>query len=202
MASVWNRMLDVVFPAQCAGCGATGTGLCDACAAGFEPFTQRRGTLLVRALGEYGGALRAAVLALKDGRRDVAQALGKRLATIVGERACVVPVPTTRARRRARGFDGCLEVARALCAATGAGCAPILTQRAGDAQRGRSRDDRLRARGRFGCTRDVTGARLVLLDDVCTTGATLLDCAQALRARGAIVGEAVVAAIATNQHGP
>ncbi|MGH7736292.1 MAG: ComF family protein [Candidatus Tyrphobacter sp.] len=195
---MWTRALEVLFPAQCGACSAIGSGFCERCASEARSFQEMRDDVRVRALGVYEGALRRAVLALKDGRRDVAQALGTRLARIADAHAALVPVPTTAVRRRVRGIDGVVEVARV--AAQSGGCMlHVLRQGAGDAQRGRSRAQRLLARGRFICSQRLDGERLVLVDDVCTTGATLHDCASTLRAAGADVREAVVVAMAPNE---
>ncbi|HUY40170.1 MAG TPA: phosphoribosyltransferase family protein [Candidatus Dormibacteraeota bacterium] len=197
---MWQRTLDVLFPAQCGGCSEIGSGYCDRCAAEAESCSERRGELAVRAFGAYAGSLRRAVLAMKDGRRDVARALGERLAALVSERSILVPVPTTAARRRARGMDGGVELARSAASLGGISLREPLVHAARDAQRGRSRADRLGARGRFACRERFGGERVVLVDDVCTTGATLVDCASALHAAGATVREAVVVALAPN-HG-
>jgi predicted amidophosphoribosyltransferase len=192
----WRDLLDLVFPAQCAGCNALGSGLCGACAPSSPPIGVRLHLLRVTALGTYGGALRDAVLALKDGRRDVAEALGALLAPSIPPGAVLVPVPTTAARRRARGVDGVVLTARVAARIAGSDVAEVLHQRAGDAQRGRSRVERLRARGRFRCDALGEGRRVVLVDDVCTTGSTLEDCAEAVRAAGGRVEGALVVAAA------
>ena len=93
--------------------------------------------LRVRALGIYEETLRDAVLALKDGRRDVAEALGALLSTAVDPGVTLVPIPTTAVRKRTRGIDGVVAMARVAARIAGVEIAEVLRQRAGDAQRGR-----------------------------------------------------------------
>jgi predicted amidophosphoribosyltransferase len=197
-----QSLIELLFPAQCAACRRLGSGLCSSCVPSAPPLVARLPSLQVRALGAYDGALRAAVLALKDGRRDVAQALAGRLAALVATDALVVPVPTSALRRRMRGFDGVVLLARLAAHAAGAQTIETLMLVAGDAQRGRLRRERLAGVGRFRCVSScLAGAHLVLLDDVCTTGSTLEDCALALRSCGASVSEAVTVAL-TQRGGP
>lgn len=194
-------VLDVLFPSLCAGCERNDGPLCGDCLPCGALQRIRIGTLEVAALGTYEGPLRRATLAFKHGRRDVGIALAAALAARLAETPpglTLVPVPTTPARRRERGFDQGVLLARELGRRTRLGVLEVLRQTAGDAQRGRSRCARLGAHGRFRCEspRLTEGARVILVDDVVTTGATLRDCASVLSEAGARVAGALVIAYA------
>ena len=192
-----QAILEFLFPPQCGACDAVGSGFCTSCAGRSVRCARRLPTLDVEALGPYDGALRASILALKSGRRDVARALALYLEAIVPPNAIVVPVPTTAARRRQRGFDGCVLIANCVAACGDAAVLDGLEQVAGDAQRGRKREARIAAHGRFRWrAQAMSGETVVLLDDVSTTGATLEDCAAAIRGAGGCVDRAVVVALA------
>jgi predicted amidophosphoribosyltransferase len=197
----FRPLLDLIFPPQCASCNVLGSGLCSACGPRERTIAIRFPSLRVTAVAPYEGGLRAAVLALKDGRRDVAEALGRLAAPLVAANSILVPVPTTAKRRRVRGLDGVALTARCSAEVSGAQVVAALEQRSGDAQRGRSRVQRLAACGRFGCkVAGIAGRRVTLFDDVCTTGATLRDCAAAIREAGGVVDDAIVIAVANSHH--
>ena len=131
------------------------------------------------------------VQALKfRGELALAPFLGDFLASCIpgGNVDCVIPVPLSSARLRERGYNQALEIARHVARATGARLAPELCARARDtpAQTDLPLAERARnVRGAFHCPRFVAGARVAVLDDVMTTGATLEEIAATLKRAGA-----------------
>jgi ComF family protein len=197
----FESLLDVLFPPVCVACDAVGSALRLRCRPGAQAAERTWvGGLGCFALGPYEGPLRRAVLALKTGRRDVATALGSMLAAAFAPEArsafVVVPVPTTRRRRGVRGFDQATLLATEIRRAGGPAYVVALERRHGPAQHGRSRAERVGAVRRFVTTGASfpRSARVLLLDDVVTTGATLTDAQATLRAIGVEVAGALVVA--------
>jgi ComF family protein len=192
-------------PPLCDRCGdplLSWRGLvCHRCAA-RSPLISRS-----RAIGSYDGTLRAILHAFKyDGCRSLARGLGARLAIaaapVLSTADVVVPVPLHRGRERARGFNQ----ARELAAGLGLPVLDVLRRiRATPSQTGLpapARRDNMR--GAFALRRhlDVAGLRVVLVDDVSTTGATIEACAEVLRAGGASdVSAATAARVASPPSG-
>jgi predicted amidophosphoribosyltransferase len=199
---VLDVLLDLVFPRDCIGCAREGVLLCSECARVGSPDTCRLGGLEVRSCLPYAGTLRAAITEFKHGRRAFAGDLAAILAPFVDASMTLVPVPTTPRRRAERGFDQTVVLARRLQRTCGVRVAEMLGRRGSAAQHGGSRAQRLAATGRF-CVRRKPAAsvgRLVLFDDVRTTGATLVDAAAALDRSGLHVADALTLAWTPKEH--
>jgi predicted amidophosphoribosyltransferase len=217
-----GEVASLLLPVACAGCGEVDVPWCAACARLLaEPpwrceeragrFDRIGGSVPVWAVGECSGALRQAVVAWKDGgRADLgplfAAALRDAAARVAGSLEhrplVVVAVPSSGPSRRRRG--GNLVDALAAGVAQGLRLGG-LDARALDALRRRPGPDqvglgaRARARNLAGRVRvrrlaatDIAGERVILVDDVLTTGASFGACREALEAAGA----SVVAALA------
>lgn len=142
----------------------------------------------------YDGAARALVLRVKTGREELAPLMARMMLATgpLPEGALLVPVPLHRWRLLARGYNQSALLAGALARLTGLPHAPdlLVRTRATPSSRGLGRAEReANVKGAFavpGRARDrVTGATLVLVDDVLTTGATAGAATSALLAAGA-----------------
>ncbi len=175
---------------RCGGCGAHGWSPCPDCVAGLRlpPSLDVVGAKTAEALCSHEGTGRRLVHALKfaDDRR-IARWFGQSLAPTVGEAGpidVVTWMPTTPGRRAARGYDQAERVAVALGRSLSLPVRAVLVRRSG-VQTGFERSLRL-AGPRFDSVRLVRGRRVVVVDDVVTTGGTAIAAVEALRSAGAV----------------
>lgn len=193
--------LTYLFPVPCAGCGTEGRALCVACARHLTPALRTEslaGIGPVTSALRYEGVARSVLLALKEeGRMGLASPLAVPFAAAVAAALPrdVVPVavPSSRAARRRRG----VEPVRLLAGRAGIQLARLFRPAEPRSEQ-KGLDVAARARnldGAFALVRPAVGLRVLLLDDIVTTGATLAAAAEVLRAGGAeVVGAAVLAA--------
>lgn len=182
--------LAVLFPVDCAGCGAADRSVCEACRASLgQPVIHSRtpGGLPVRSAVGYEAIARSLLLALKeDNRTDVAATLRPALAPLLDPALTLVAVPSSRQAYRRRGYDPVrLLFPGATSRALEATRLTSAQKSLGEAERARNRAGSLRATG------SLAGLRLAIADDVMTTGSTLDEAARAIRAAGGEVVEAV-----------
>lgn len=203
------RLLDLVLPPACAGCGQIGSVLCDRCCSAFRPPFRDDDRFVAAdpgiALGDalllgmtafrYEGPLRRSLAALKyAGASRVAAHLAsnslpalRRLVGISGQ-AILVPVPVHAERRRIRGYNQAELIAAGLATGVALPTTPLLER-----TRETTKQHRLDRAARLANLRDAFqpmarlahGTAAIVVDDIVTTTATMEACASALREAGA-----------------
>ncbi|PZQ65809.1 MAG: amidophosphoribosyltransferase [Phenylobacterium zucineum] len=204
-ADAWMRIRFLDGPV-CDGCGGPfeyDPGVrCAACLAKPRAFDAARAACL------YDETSREPILQLKHADRlDLAPLFARWLSRsargLIEEADAIAPVPLHPLRLLRRRYNQAAEIARPLAAMTGTPYLPdaLVRRRATDTQGGKSGSGRRRnVAGAFevppGRRSQVEGLRILLIDDVLTTGATAEGCARALKAAGATrVDLAVVARV-------
>ena len=206
-------LAEFVFPTHCAGCEMPGAVLCDACrdalplvsAAGACPrcgapfgaivctecWDRQWAFEAALSLGEFEAPLARAVVLHKDaGEQRLGPLLGALLAEQIEVRwpgwpQAVTFVPATRAALRRRGFDHGRGIADMVARTLGVPLTEALIRSAARDQRLLGRADRAHnVAGSFSAAGEMP-QRLLICDDVFTTGATLDAAAAALLDAGA-----------------
>lgn len=210
-SGIRDALLDawaVLMPVDCAGCASPDRALCAGCRIRLAPDPAWHrlpdGTRVVSAL-DYSGTVRQVILAFKgQGRTDVASALAAPLGSALQAAAVLAAVladrpspelalvPTSRSSYRRRGYD---PVALLVRRAGFAGRAVLRHSRSTLQQKTLDVESRSRnLAGSLHAPRALTGRSFILVDDVMTTGATLVEAARAIReAGGQVVCAATVA---------
>ena len=212
----WSRVIFLEDPV-CDGCGAAfeydgGDFASDRCAACIaQPYAFAR----ARAACLYDTASRGLILKFKHGDQQqfaglFARWLSRAAAPLVEDCDALVPVPLHPSRLLARRFNQAAEIARPLARDARRDYLPeaLVRARATETQGGRSSRGRaLNVKSAFAVSpagaRAVRGRRILLVDDVLTTGATAEACARALLDAGArAVDLAVIARVRTARELP
>lgn len=202
----------LIQPIECLGCGTEDRALCRACRAalappptGIEIACDAAPWFPVVCAADYAGEVRSAIVALKShGRLDAASALAGHTRCAVNAAIASTArdprtlrltwVPSTPRALRRRGYDPVAElVTRARLQRW-----RTLAARGAGEQKRRVRAERMAAstsEGRYRARRRLDGDAFVIVDDIATTGATLVAAARAIeRAGGHVVAAAVIAA--------
>jgi ComF family protein len=188
--AAWNGLLDLLAPARCPGCDVAHDfgerGFCGACSLLLE-------RLPGPAAYVFGGPLADAIRRYKYGRRtDLVPELGALLAEAarghVGKVDVVIPVPSHPLRVKARGFDHGVLLAEPVAKKLDVPLDRARLRRIRDTPPQASLPETAReenVRGAFEATRDDARRRVLLVDDVRTTGATTKAASAALYRSGA-----------------
>ena len=192
-------VLDWVWDVSCVVCRRRGAPLCESCLAevvGSGPAIRQVDGLDVVSLGVYAGALGTLIRAAKRGQSPaaIAEVAGAVRALARAEATVVVPMPSSLAGFRQRGWSLATRIARMIPVRTchALSFANPRTQRGrGKLARWQGREMAVRGAERLRCE------SVLLVDDVCTTGATLTAARDALSLAGVtVVGALVLASVA------
>lgn len=218
--SVLETAIGWLAPAECLGCGTEGPALCLACVGSLQRFGERcwrcnrlspgcrtcescrhaGGPAHVFIYTHYEGVAAEVVRTYKfDHLRTAAQSLAAPMAAALrsysGKDYLITPVPTATSRTRARGFDHSELLAKTVAARLGLPRASLLRRLDQSHQVGSTREDRLKQiRGNLAIKSGklVADQDILLIDDVLTTGGTLIAATQALKAAGARQVDALI----------
>lgn len=205
-------LLDLLFPPRCVFCRRLtqkGARVCPRCMAEL-PYTRaaaKQEFPHVRACVSplyYTDEVRASLLRYKfAGVSSYADAYGDFLSKCIDENGITCDsiswVPLSRARLRRRGYDQARLLAEALSSHTGLPCAPTLRKKRNNPAQssiGSAENRRKNVRDLYVLIpgTQVRGKRILLADDIVTTGATLSACAAVLKKAGAAEVYAVTVA--------
>lgn len=218
LARLGGALLDLALPACCAGCAAEGTALCPSCSRALQirlalppgvplglfatlppPLAQ------VEWCAPFAGTVRVALHRLKySGERRLAGPLSEAMAArwkVAGAGGeLLVPVPVHAERARRRGYDQAFLLAAGVSDRLRVPWLPLLERTRATAPQfelGRPAR-RANVSGAFalkaGSARFAAGKWPILIDDVLTTGSTLVACSEALYEAGAVAVSALTVA--------
>ena len=198
-----KRLKAVIFPTRCPICGAVIFPHEDFCAACRGELTEYSGNFTVwgadgfTAAYEYNEKISPSVILLKRGvKGNAAYALGKALAERVKGTEkmsavdVIIPVPLYSADKRRRGFNQAELIAKEVGRIIGVEvCCDFVvkTRRTSPQKTLTRRERRINLRDAFDVEKPeiIHQRRVLLIDDVCTTGSTLIEITRLLRRKGA-----------------
>ena len=209
-----DAFLDLLFPPKCPFCGKIlpRPDVCPDCAADL-PWIVRPDSFYnepdfsCAAPLRYDGTVRTALLAFKfNGHSASAQAFGMLIARcaaeyLSGEFDVVTYVPISRQRRRERGYNQSELLAQAACRAWDVRPETLLIKTVHNPPQSGLHSAEERTANVAGVytlapRAYVSGRRVLLIDDICTTGATIRECTRVLRRGGAAAVYGIALALA------
>lgn len=206
-----DTILDLVAPINCTVCAIEGEILCDSCLltdlvkAPSSCFLCHKITSNYKTCGKctkqiplkevwpvtYYSALAQSIITRYkyESTKSISSFLSEQM---LGVLPCldfiVTNIPTATNRVRSRGFDHCALLAKQIAHQRGLVYYPLLIRTNSSHQVGATRAERLRQTRELFIAKNthlISGQKILLVDDVATTGATLINAARVLKRAGA-----------------
>lgn len=218
----WLELRELLFPVHCFGCNALGLDICSNCRKYWNPHLYQRNIqgLTVYSSITYSKVAKSILLSAKEESIKLADDLIvsalvnciKRLPTHLLRNAMLLPIPGSKKAIRNRGRDFILEITNLVSEQVGI---PVINglrinRRLLDQSRLSASDRARNIRGAFEflpdensvtaktefSNRSEVHSEIFLVDDLVTSGATLLEAKRALKVRGITVNRAITACVA------
>lgn len=204
MNKVFKFILDLFFPNRCPVCRSFigyNELFCGKCISNLKKYradnlhqeTGRVFTGKVLAGFYYENEAKDGILSLKDGCKAFGCYLGDILAGIIKDDKtasaadCIVPVPMSEKSFRERGYNQAEVIAKEISRKTGITVrTDILHKNESEVQHSLNKEQRMKNVSAYNINKiDISGMKIIVCDDVMTTGSTANRCAELLKSMGA-----------------
>lgn len=212
--TIYNWIVDSIFPELCLGCSKKGQVICINCLTNIRLAERETATNIYAAYDYRDPIIKKAIWSLKYySRRFIGEILGKMLyesmieeisdmrSITKGQKIVVVPVPLSRNRKKKRGYNQAESIARHFCNCNKEifNLSPnLLSKKIDTSPQARisnrnSRLNNIHGAFIFNANEDIKGRTIIIIDDVTTTGGTISEIMKILRKAGAkkVVGFAL-----------
>ena len=211
---MFDPLKELLFPVHCFGCRAIGIEICSKCRKYWNPhfYIQSIEELKIYSAIRYSPVARSILLSAKENSYAVADELLieallnclHRIPSQVLRKATLIPIPGSKRAIRKRGRDFIFELTQEVSKRSGVPMVSgISIERRLLDQSGLSAMDRKRnVYGAFAVDKSVQeiSGEILLVDDLVTTGATLLEAKRALNKSGFSVNQAITACVAQTSN--
>jgi len=207
LKNILNFILETLFPSRCMGCGKENEILCDFCVSKIRLAERETEDKIISVFDYRDPIIKKAIWELKyHHKRHISEKLGKLLYEFLleeisgmrninsGRPFCVIPVPISNKKTKLRGYNQSLAIAKSFCESSNEKIFElknniIIKEKETIPQAQiTNRQERLEnIRGVFGIqhAEEIRGRTIVIIDDVTTTGGTIMEIMKLLKKSGA-----------------
>lgn len=198
MNSLLSKILSVLFPPSCYNCHQEGTSLCTSCLSSCKKSIETPALYITSVYSFQDKLIKKVIHAIKYfHRRDLIEPLTQELGIILLQKLkkenitnlVIVPIPMSSLRKYMRGYNQAELIAKTLSQQCSLDINTKILLRKKSPKRQvttKTRSERLlNQNDSFMVMKDVSGLNIILVDDVTTTGATIMEARKTLLKQGA-----------------